>query len=350
MLKRILLNTVIFVMFFQTFKANTTYTAADLPTVDGKIYHLSLKPGDLAPNIIIVGDPGRAPLLAEYCLEKPYTADVYHRGLRTITGKIKNSHLQLSIVTTGMGTPSAEIVLNEIVALNEITLNNRTQKETPCYKTMNIIRLGTSGGLQSETALGTPVISAYAVGLDNTGLFYDVPTQDPQVLEIEKACKKAIDKVIPNESRFAHTIHPYAAAASSEIVQALQEAAQEEKVETKIGITASNSGFFANQGRDISRVALTIPDLDGVLSNLTFKSEKFGTLKIENMEMEASFIFHFFSGLNTKIYPASYRVGAVCPAIANRRLNTFDGHYEENVLNALRIILKAFEKLNATQQ
>ena len=99
--------------------AKGQFKSSDLPIVDGRTYHLDLRPEDLAENIIIVGDPDRVTFIADEFLGAK-EIDRFHRGLRTITGYVKETGQRVSIVTSGMGTPSLEIVLNEIVALNEI--------------------------------------------------------------------------------------------------------------------------------------------------------------------------------------------------------------------------------------
>jgi uridine phosphorylase len=333
MFKKIVIHVFVFTLFFHVIKPNTIFTEADLPIVNGKIYHLSLTADQIAPNIILVGDPDRVPMLAQNCLCPEGQIEVFHRGLRTITGKAKTG-LPISIVTTAMGTGSTEIVLNELVILNEIDLQTRMRREKPLHKNVHIIRLGTSGGLQQETELGTIVITEYAVGMDNTGLFYATKNADATVLAIEKICKEKIDAATDKASRFAYSIYPYAAAASPEIVNALYQAAQEEKVKAIKGITVSNSGFFANQGRDISRLGLTVPHIDKILSEVSING-----LRVENMEMEASFVCHFLGALG-------YHVGTICPVICNRTLNTFYEKNEEKIVASLHIILRAFEILH----
>ncbi len=349
MFRKLLSHLFILLMFFQTAKPAARapqFTESDLIVLGEKIYHIALTPEQLAPNIILVGDPERVPFLAEQCLVKPYRADVSHRGLRTITGETEHG-VPVSIVTSGMGTPSLEIVINELMALNEIDLQTRCRRDAPLYEHMNIIRLGTSGGLQESTRLGTPIISAYAIGFDNTGLFYDDQVVCAEAAALEASCVEKIEEAIPAGSRFAGTIKPYAAAATSEVVDALREAALEAGFEFKLGITISNAGFFANQGRDISGIRLTVPDVDLIASTVSLDG-----LKVENMEMESSFIFHYVNALNHRALDGKpmYRAGAVCPAIANRRRNTFAAHYEEDTLNSLRMILRALETLSAAEQ
>ena len=332
MLKKVISSIFILLFVVQSSFTQAEYTEADLPIVDGKIYHLSITAEQLAQNIILVGDPDRVPVLADYCLQKEGRVDVAHRGLRVTTGKTEKN-ISVSIVTTGMGTPSAEVVLNELVALNDIDLKTREKRTKPLYEKLNVIRLGTSGALQASTVLGTPIITEYTVGLDNTGLFYDAKNTDKKITDLEKQCKKKIDNATDKKSRFYGKITPYAAAASPEVVTALKQAAAEDNVTVAKGITISNSGFFANQGRDVSDVSLTVPNIDNIFSDITVDG-----VKVENMEMEASFICYFMGALG-------HRVGAVCPAICNRCSNTFAENYEAQVLISLKMILKAFEKL-----
>jgi uridine phosphorylase len=103
------------------------FRASDLPISEGRVYHLALSPEELAKDIIIVGDPERVSFIADEFLADR-ECDRYHRGLRTITGRVKETGKRVSIITSGMGTPSLEIVLNEIVALNEIDFIRKKRK------------------------------------------------------------------------------------------------------------------------------------------------------------------------------------------------------------------------------
>ena len=113
------------------------------------------------------------------------------------------------------------------------------------------------------------------------------------------------------------------------MVDALMGAAENLGVATKLGLTASNSGFFAPQGRDVARVKPSLPDLDRILSEY---DPRVGGQRVENMEMEASFLLHFLGGLG-------HSGGAICPAIANRRQDTFDTHYRESIESATKVAL-----------
>lgn len=309
------------------------FSDSDLITVDGRAYHLDLGPKELAKDIIIVGDPNRVPFIADEFLVAE-EVDRFHRGLRTITGIARDTSQRVSIVTSGMGTPSLEIVLNEIVALNEIDFQTRKRKAE--YDIINIIRVGTSGGLQSDSELGVLVVTDYAVGLDNTGLFYNVKNSERKCRNLEDVIREAVDSVIPPDSRFKGKIFPYVSRANPDMVRALERAAKELGIEYRRGVTVSNSGFFANQGRHISRLSLTVPDIDGVLTSIDIGIDG---LKIENMEMEASFLLHFMGALG-------YRAGAICPVIANRRSDTFMVRYAQNMKDAAKVALDALYMLH----
>jgi len=306
------------------------FTAADLVIVDGRIYHLDLSPEELANDIIIVGDPERVSLIAEeYFSHKE--VERFHRGLRTITGTVDETEQRVSLITSGMGTPSLEIVLNEIVALNEIDFETRVRKKT--YDDINIIRVGTSGGLQKNRKLGTSIITSYAIGLDNSGLFVEVPYKNKYIKDFEKLIGTIIDDSISSESRFKGKINPYISEANSQVVASLERSANDLNVDYKIGITVSNSGFFANQGRNITRLKLTVPDIDGILSKYYFSG-----MQIENMEMESSFLLLFMNALG-------YKAGSICPVIANRRHDTFAHDYEKNIKDATNVALHALYNL-----
>ncbi|MEW6740567.1 MAG: nucleoside phosphorylase [Nitrospirota bacterium] len=313
-------------------KNDISFKTSDLPIINDKVYHLDLRPEELARDIIIVGDPERVPFIADEFFDTK-EVDRSHRGLRTITGRVKETGQRVSVITSGMGTPSMEIVLNEIVALNEIDFH--TVKRKSGYDMITIIRIGTSGGIQLDTELGTLIITDYAVGLDNTGLFYDAPYQDEDCKRLEDRIRKTIDEVIPHNSRFKEKIFPYASRAHKDVIEALNREAQRLDIKHKRGITISNSGFFANQGRVVSRVPLTVPEIDGVIASIDTGIEG---RRIENMEMEASFLLHFMGALG-------YRAGVICPVIDNRREDKFASQYTQYVRDAAEIALKALYAL-----
>jgi uridine phosphorylase len=266
-----------------------------------------------------------------------------HRGLVTVTGTSEITGEQATIIsplkatamTSGIGTPSLEIVVQELVALNEIDFETRTRKFE--FPRLHVLRVGTSGGLQASTKLGTPIITSYAIGMDNTGLLYEVPYPDETCERLEQELDDLVRRSMSTASRFKAKIHPYVARAEPTLVDALVEASATLGVPTKVGLTVSNCGFFAPQGRDIARVKPSIPELDRVFGEY---DPRVGNQLIENMEMEASFLTHFLSGLG-------YWAGAICPAIANRQEDTFDHHYLEAIENSTKVALLALANLRS---
>jgi uridine phosphorylase len=137
------------------------------------------------------------------------------------------------------------------------------------------------------------------------------------------------------ESRFYGKIHPYVSRAEPALVEALLEAATSLDVSVKPGLTVSAPGFFAPQGRDISRISPSVSTLDKVFAEF---DPRIDNQHIENMEMESSFLIHFLSGLG-------HWAGSICPTIANRRLDTFDAHYQHAIENATSVALLALETM-----
>jgi uridine phosphorylase len=313
------------------------FTASDLPIdEEGRIYHLQVKPEQVAADILLVGDPGRAQLIGSTFL-RDIELEHEHRGLVTVTGTSDLtgepatiiSRLRTTAATSGIGTPSLEIVLNELVALNEIDFETRRRKTH--FPRLHILRVGTSGALQASTRLGTPIITSYAIGMDNTGLYYDAPYPDEACQRLERELHDLVKRSMGTASRFYGRVFPYVSRAEPALVEALLEASERLGIETKLGLTASSCGFYAPQGRDVGRVRPAVPELDRVLAGY---DPGLGGQRIENMEMESSFLCHLLGGLG-------HWGGAICPVIAHRREETFDHDYQKSVKNAIRVALSA---------
>ncbi len=297
-----------------------------------RLYHQLFTTGDLANDILIVGDPRRVTKIADEFLDVNFEED--NRGLHTITGSTKEHGDRISLLTSGMGTPSLEIALVEAINEHEIDLETLTRREPP-YPMINIIRVGTSGGIQRETEPGTLIITDYDIGLDNTGIFYQVPHPDRDSKVLERRVRKALNDAVPKGYRFKGDFRPYASRAHPDALKALVDAAQINGDNYKVGITASNAGFNANQGRNVLRIKPTIEDLPLLLERL---DTGIPGQKIENNEMEASALFHVMWGLG-------YRAGAICVAIANRFHGTVNINYDQAMSNASRIGLTALHDL-----
>jgi len=305
------------------------FSRSDLPLGhDGRVYHLQLLPEELSSDIILVGDPGRAVFIAEYFFNE-IEVSREHRGLRSITGRTRSGNQRVSVVTSGMGTPSLEIVLQEISILKQVDLTSRTSKALS--EPLQIIRVGTSGGLQAETSLGTAIISRYAFGFDNTGLFYEAPAADETCARLELELYEYLKINTPKNSRFFGRIWPYVSRGSASMLSCTTQIARDLGCGFREGATISNSGFFANQGRDVLPIHPSIPDLDLVMSR--FDTHIDG-LRVENMEMETSALFHLGHG-------QGFHTASICPTVSNRRLETFAENYEQHVISAVEIALRA---------
>lgn len=308
------------------------FPPADLPLSDGRVYHLDLRPEELARDIIIVGDPERVPFLAaEFLADRE--VDRSHRGFRSITGHCTDTGQRISIITSGIGAPSTEIVLNELAALNEIDFRTRRRKSS--WEPLTVIRLGTCGGLQPDTSLGTLVVTDYVIGLDNTGLFYDTPYPDPCCQKLEERVREVLADGVAEGKRFRGKIFPYAARANPEVRVALEKEALHRGVPCKRGVTVSSAGFFANEGRRVSRVEPTAPEIDSLLGAM---DTGMPGVKVENMEMEAAFLLHFLGGLG-------YRAGAVCAVIDKRGDGSFAVHYPDMIREAAQVTMRALSSL-----
>ncbi len=311
---------------------NRPFAVADIPIVKGRVYHLDLAPRELAQNIIIVGDPDRVPFIADEFMTAR-EVDRLHRGFRTITGVARETGQRFSVITSGIGAPSLEIVLNEIIALNEIDF--RTRKRKKRFNPLTVIRIGTSGGLQPETELGTLVVTDYVIGLDNTGLFYDVSCPDSCCRLLEVRAREVMVSAIDSHARFKGRICPYAARAHPEVRVALEREALRLGVRCKKGITVSSSSYFAGEGRKVSRINPTATELETYLAAMDIGIPG---LKVENIEMEAGFLLHFMGGIG-------YRAGVICAIIDKRREGSFTADYLDLIRDATRVTLQVFGAL-----
>lgn len=298
---------------------------SELVIVNGKMYHVRLSPDQMARQIFVVGDPARADRVAAH--------------FDTVTHKVKNrefvirtglyQRMPITVIATGIGTDNNEIALIEAFGLNEFDLKTRTRKNRA--EPLTIIRLGTSGGLQPENDCGTLAISSYGLGLDNTGLYYQQAAADETSLRIEHEAYRIITEATPDHYRFKGRIHPYVSKASPDVVKAL---AKHAEGNSAVGITATASGFYGPQGREIPGIDITVPRLQEHLATLNVDNNK-----IVNFEMESSLLFHLASKMG-------YRSGTICPIIANRPKGTFLADYGEAVERTIKTGLNAMLELH----
>jgi len=298
---------------------------SDLITVqNGRVYHLRLLKKQLARNIIVCGDPDRVDLVAEYFDPGSLTHSGQNREFSVRTGAYKGR--PVTVIGTGIGTDNMEIALIEAYVLNEFNPDTNTREEKSGGLT--VIRVGTCGTPHRDIKVGSLAISAYAVGLDATGLFYDLPAGRLQETTrlIEKEAEKIIEAVVPETARFKGRIFPYASEASPEVAAALVRQARGDHV---AGITLTAPGFFAPQGRAVTGLPPTAPGLLDGLAALRVQG-----WRVVNIEMETSLLFHLAQLMD-------YRAGAVCAVIANRSSGEFLDQHEPAVRRAVTTALEA---------
>lgn len=251
---------------------------------DGSIFHLHLKPGQIADTIILVGDPARVETVAAYFDYREL--EVANREFYTITGTYNNK--RLSVISTGIGTDNIDIVMTELDALVNVDFTNRTIKSEK--KRLTILRLGTSGALQPDIQLGSFVFARTSIGFDGLLNFYK-GRNDVCELDIEKDFIKHVgwSNMLPA---------PYCINADEELYNLFRN-------DTIDGITISAPGFYAPQGRSIR--------LEPADINLNEKIESFRYTGrcITNYEMESSAI----AGLAALM---GHRAGTICTIIAQR--------------------------------
>jgi uridine phosphorylase len=273
---------------------------------DGSIFHLHLKPEQLADNVILVGDPGRVALIASYFNSQE--CSVSSREFNTITGIYKGK--RISVISTGIGTDNIDIVMNEIDALSNIDLETRTEKSE--FRQLTIIRIGTSGGMQPEIPLGSFLISEKSIGFDGVLNFY-AGRDSISDLAFEEALKKHL---VWNPQLAA----PYVVDNDTELINRI---GQNDMLR---GVTISANGFYGPQGR-VLRI-----DLADMQLNDKIESFRYGKYKITNYEMEGSAI----AGLSKLM---GHKAMTVCCIIANRRVEEAITDYKPYVKTLVKKVL-----------
>ncbi len=238
-------------------------TASELIlNADGSVYHLNLLPEELAETVITVGDPDRVDAVSKYF--DSIEVKKHKREFVTHTGRLGSK--RVSVISTGIGTDNIDIVLNELDALVNIDLAQRRLKQTPTP--LNIVRIGTCGGLQADTPEDSYVVSSH--GFDFTGLmhFYDYPQQQDEQQLFAAA-----------QTHFAdYQVMPHVFAGSQDLINLF-------KQRCTPGITATCSGFYAPQGRQL-RAKVKYPDILDQMQQFQHEG-----LRIVNFEMETAGIY-----------------------------------------------------------
>ena len=276
---------------------------------DGSIFHLHLKPEQLADNVILVGDPGRVPLVASHFSE--IECEVTSREFHTITGLYKGK--RITVQSTGIGCDNIDIVLNELDALANIDFTTRTNKEQ--LKSLTFVRIGTCGGLQPNTPTGTFIASEKSIGFDGLLNFY-AGRNEACDLEFEKAFKAHMNWN-------PQLCDPYTVDADKELLDRI---AQDDMVR---GVTIACGGFFGPQGREL-RIPLADPKQNEKVENFTYDG-----LHITNFEMESSAV----AGLSKLM---GHKALTCCLVIANRRVKEANTGYKNTID---QLIVKVLDRI-----
>ncbi len=230
----------------------------------GAVYHLNVRPDEIAENIITVGDPDRVKEISKH-FDK-IEVETQHREFVTHTGYVGNK--RISVVSTGIGPDNIDIVMNELDALVNIDFDSRLIRDD--LKQLNIIRIGTSGSLQADVPVDSFVASTHGIGIDNLMNFY--------LHENNEEEKQLIHSFVTQTQLHNGFGDPYIAAASMYLLKYFVEGYHQ-------GITVTCPGFYGPQGR-ILRLGISNPHL---IDRLT--SFQFGKYRITNFEMETSAIY-----------------------------------------------------------
>ena len=278
---------------------------------DGSVFHLHMRPEQLADNVILVGDPGRVDMVAEFLTDIEFRNA--SREFVSTTGRYNGK--RFTVLSTGIGCDNIDIVMNELDALANIDFTTREIK--PEKRSLNILRIGTCGAIQKDIPLGSFVFSHVSVGCD--GLLNWYADRDLIAMPgIEEAFKEHVHWA-------KHLPDPYFVMASEKLIDKFSDCTVE-------GMTISASGFYGPQGR-ILRMPLAMPDM---LDD--FESFEYDGRRITNFEMEGSAV----AGIARHL---GHNAGTVCCVIANRHIGSSNPDYKPQVRKLVELCLQKLSEL-----
>lgn len=273
---------------------------------DGSVFHLHLKPEQLAHKVILVGDPGRVSLVASHFSD--IEAEVQSREFHTITGKYQDK--RITVVSTGIGCDNIDIVVNELDALVNIDFDKRTEKSLKT--SLEIVRIGTCGGLQPYTPVGTFIISQKSIGFDGLLNFYAGRNE---------VCDLALEKAFTEHMHWNPLLcAPYVIDADQKLTSRI---ALDDMVH---GITIACGGFYGPQGRRL-RIPLADPE-----QNIKVESFEYDGLRVTNFEMESSAL----AGLSKLL---GHKATTCCMVIANRVAKEANTAYKNTIDHLIQKVL-----------
>lgn len=275
---------------------------------DGSIYHLALKPEELAPLVVVVGDPGRVDRVSKYFDKIEFKKA--HREFVTHTGYIGKQ--RISVISTGIGTDNIDIVLNELDALVNLDFAKREIKKQ--LQQLTIVRIGTAGGLQAESAVDSFVVNDFALGFDSLLHYYHYQSSEEE---------SALLAEVQNHFQQL-TIQPYVAKGNRQLIDLFADDCQ-------VGMTATCCGFYAPQGRAL-RAQLAYKDILQQIQDFSFLQSK-----VVNFEMETAGLY----GLSNILQHRSCSLSAI---IANRTTGEFSKDYLASVDKLIQLALEKLLK------
>ena len=275
-------------------------------TKDERIYHLNLKKSELADNIILVGDPGRVSEISEKF--QSIECKIQHREFITHTGFYNDK--RISVISSGIGTDNIDIVINELDAL--VNIDFKTRKINLTTKSLNIIRLGTSGSINNQIPVNSFIVSSYGLGFDGLAHYYK--KKDIRDIELE-------DIFIKHTNWNSDHARPYAVKASDDLLRKFKD--------FQNGITLTATGFYGPQAREL-RLESSIDNLQELIEKINYKK-----LAITNLEMETSALYFLGRSLG-------HNTITICAVLANRLKQEYSkepkkliDHLIQEVLNKL---------------
>lgn len=274
---------------------------------DGSIFHLHLRPEQLADRVILVGDPARVSTVATHFDSQEY--EVSNREFHSITGTYQGK--QITVLSTGIGCDNIDIVMTELDALANIDFSTRAEKKE--HRTLTIVRIGTCGGLQPFTPTGTFIASVKSIGFDGLLNYYDGR---------DEVCDLKLEETFKQHMNWAPIKGaPYVAIADHSLIEQI---AQDDMVR---GITISCGGFYGPQGR---KLRLRIQDPD---QNKKVEVFEYEGIRICNYEMESSAL----AGMSSLL---GHRAITCCMVIANRYTTEMNTEYKNTIDTLIQKVIE----------
>ena len=282
---------------------------------DGSAFHIHIKPEQLADNVILVGDPGRVDMIAEYLTD--IECRNASREFVSVTGKYNGK--RMTVLSHGIGPDNIDIVMTELDSLANVDYKTREVK--PQHRALNILRIGTSGALHADIPLGSYVLSHMSVGFDGVMNWY---------AGREKVTLPAVEETFKKHMNWAPTLpSPYFVKASPKIINLMKDV-------TVKGVTISAPGFYGPQGR-VVRMPLAMPNMLENIENFRF-TEAGEDYRITNFEMESAPLAGFAAHLG-------HNACTVCCAIANRYLQSSNPDYKPAIRKLVELALERMSTL-----